>query len=95
MIQLKSRDTADAVDMIDRLSQNIQIVFRNTRNKKAYHTLADEFNLVHNFLHIQKYHSGEMLDFELPDDEIITQFKNVFLPLMSLHLYFYNAVYSY
>ena len=41
MIQLKSRDTADAVDMIDRLSQNIQIVFRNTRNKKAYHTLAD------------------------------------------------------
>lgn len=35
MIQLKNRDNADAVDMIDRLSQNIQIVFRNTRNKKG------------------------------------------------------------
>ena len=92
MIQLKSRNNPDAVDMIDRLSQNIQIVFRNTRNKKAYHLLADEFNLVRNYLHIQKYRSGEMLDFELPDEKIITQYKNIFLPLMSLQIHCENAI---
>ena len=92
MIQLKNRDNADAVDMIDRLSQNIQIVFRNTRNKKAYHTLADELNLVQNYLHIQKYRSGKLLDFELPDEKIIAQYKNVFIPLMSLQIHCENAI---
>ena len=92
MIQLKSRHSADAVDMIDLLSQNIQTVFRNTRNKKSYHTVIEEFRLVHNYLQIQKYRFTDKLDFELPNDKKITELNNIFLPLMSLQIHCENAV---
>jgi sensor histidine kinase YesM len=92
MIQLKSRDNADAVDMIDLLSQNIQTVFKNTRNKKSYHTLAEEFRLVHNYLQIQKYRFTDQLDFELPNEEKIAELNTISLPLMSLQIHCENAV---
>ena len=92
MIQLKSRNDADAVDMIDRLSKNIQTVFMNTRNRKAYHTLPEEFNLVENYLYIQKHRFGDKLDFELPNNKIIAKLNTIFLPLMSLQIHCENAV---
>ncbi len=92
MIQLKSRNNADAVDMIDLLSQNIQTIFKNTRNKKSYHTLAEEIHLVQNYLKIQKYRFKDQIDFELPNDKKIMQLNNLCLPLMSLQIHCENAV---
>jgi hypothetical protein len=91
-LQSRVRKDPEAVRMIDRFSKNIRTVFVNSRNGKAYHALADEIELVKNYLYIQISRYGDFVDVKLPPDEVITSLSAVEVPLMQIQIHVENAI---
>lgn len=92
LVQIKTSDNADAVEIVDLLSQNIHTVFYNTRNSRPYHCLSDELRIVENYLSIQQHRFKKDLIFELPTQEIVQKLGNILIPLMQILIHCENAV---
>ena len=83
----------EAVTVVGKLAENIKIVFKNTREKKSFHSLKNEVNLVQNYLLIQKFRFGDRLEYSLPHSEIINSWGDrLMLPLMIIQIHCENAI---
>ncbi len=91
-LQIRISTDPAAVRVVGRLAENIEMVFKNSRAKKSYHSLRDEMKLVENYLVIQKSRFGAKLDYELPDPARLMQLERVQVPLMVLQIHVENAI---
>ena len=82
----------EAQDVIQKLAENIGIVFLNTREKKAFHSLSAEVKLVKNYLVIQKYRFEERVTYILPEDAVLDRLGSTKIPLMLFQIHCENAV---
>ena len=91
-VQIRVYQDEDAVGVISKLGENIRLVFKNSREKKAFHPLKEEMRLVENYLYIQKKRFGDHLSYELPDAKSLEKLAHVNLPLMQIQIHCENAV---
>lgn len=91
-IRLDKKEDLEAVSVVGKLSENIGTVFRNSRNKKAFHPLEKEFHLTENYLYIQTIRFKEKLKYNIPSIQEFSHFENVYIPLLMLQIHVENAV---
>lgn len=90
-VQSRHNRDESMVRLIGRLSENIGIIFDNTRKGKAYHSIEEELLIVRNYIEIQKIRFRNSFNYEeiLPEDENVLR-HNVLL--MHLQIHVENAV---
>lgn len=91
-VQIRVYKDQEAVSVISKLGENIRLVFKNSREKKAFHSLKEEMLLVENYLFIQKKRFGNQLEYQLPDASQLDRFGEVQVPLMQVQIHCENAV---
>ncbi len=91
-VQIRVYKDQEAVSVISKLGENIRLVFKNSREKKAFHSLKEEMLLVENYLFIQKKRFGNQLEYQLPDASKLERFGQVQVPLMQVQIHCENAV---
>ncbi len=91
-LQVRVDEDEEAVRVVGKLSENISTVFKNSRIKRAYHSLKEELKLTENYLFIQKCRFGEKLSYEMPDEETLAKLENMNVPLMIVQIHAENAV---
>ncbi len=91
-LQVRLDDDQEAVGVVGKLSENISTVFKNSRNKKAFHPLRDELKLAENYLFIQKCRFRDKLHYEMPDEASVQKVEAVDVPLMMVQIHVENAV---
>jgi hypothetical protein len=91
---LQSRITNDpeAVRFVGKLSENVQMVFMNTRKKLIYHRLSDEMTLLENYLIMQKFRFGKRLEYTLPPKAETERLGSYLVLLMQLQIHCENAI---
>lgn len=91
--QSRYHDDNAFTKVIGRLSANIRYIFEKTRSGKSYHTIAEELDLVRNYLSIQKERfSDENYIFNIPTKKQIEQFGAYNILLMHIQILIENAV---
>ncbi|NOT37876.1 MAG: histidine kinase [Saprospiraceae bacterium] len=90
-VQIRTSSDKIVTRIIGKLSQNIKLVFDNTKEGKPYHKLENEMLLVKNYMFIQKERFFPKLDYILPDPESLMPFLKYDVPLMCLQSHFENA----
>lgn len=91
-VQSRYRKDPDTRLIIDKLASNVDILYRNTQGRKAYHSLEQELEVVKNYLSIQQVRFGDSLQVALsiPEDkESLWEFN---IPAMLLQIHVENAV---
>jgi sensor histidine kinase YesM len=91
-VRLDRNNDKEGIGVVGKLSENISTVFRNSRNQKAYHALPNELKLAENYLFIQKQRFKDMLDYEMPDEDILQSLEDVNIPLLMIQIHVENAV---
>ncbi len=91
-LQVRVDEDNEAVRVVGKLSENISTVFKNSRLKKAFHSLRDEMKLAENYLFIQKCRFGDKLSYEMPNEEALSNSENLNVPLMIVQIHAENAV---
>ncbi len=91
-LQVRVDEDEEAVKVVGKLSENISTVFRNSRNKKTYHSVVDEMKLTENYLYIQKQRFGSKLIYELPNQEELRKYAKINIPLLMIQIHVENAV---
>lgn len=91
-VQTKSLADPETVDVVDGLSQNVRILYRNTQNSRGVHSLVQELILVENYLRIQQKRFGASLTFDLPPHETWDDYREVVVPVLLLQIHVENAV---
>ena len=91
-LQVRVDEDEEAVRVVGKLSENISTVFKNSRIKRAHHSLSEELKLTENYLYIQKCRFGDNLSYEMPNEEIRTKFEGMNVPLMIVQIHAENAV---
>ena len=89
---VQNKQDENAISVIDRLAKNIHILFRRSRYNQPYHTLAEEMELVKNYLYIQENRFGGRYQYQLPTTETISQYAEVQVPLMQIQIHVENAI---
>jgi len=91
-IQSKYRKDPDTALIIQRLAENVNILFHNSNKGKAYHALGNEMELVKNYLGIQQIRFDMEFDIsiEVPLDN--DSWKLVYIPSMLLQIHTENAI---
>jgi sensor histidine kinase YesM len=86
-------DDGQAVAVIQRMAKNIRTIFRNSRERKSHHPLAEELLLVENYFHIQQTRFGADFQYTMPTEEQLTGVDlTLNVPLMILQINCENAV---
>ncbi len=91
-MQAKVRKDAVASTVIDRLAQNIRLVFQRSRNGEAFHSLMEEMALVKNYLSIQERRFDGRYQFILPTEEELMLYRHIMVPMMQILIHAENAV---
>ncbi len=91
-LQVRVDEDEEAVRVVGKLSENISTVFKNSRMKKAWHSLREELHLTENYLFIQKCRFGDRLTYKMPGEEMLTKLENMCVPLMIVQIHAENAV---
>ncbi len=91
-IQTRFNKDKEAVDVINRLSENIGTVFKHSRNGEAFHSLEDEMRLTENYLAIQRTNYGAFFSLEFPTPEAIRQWGHLVVPLLQVQIHVENAI---
>ncbi|MEO6758833.1 MAG: histidine kinase [Saprospiraceae bacterium] len=91
-LQVRVDEDDEAVRVVGKLSENIATVFKNSRQKKPFHTLRDELKLAENYLYIQKVRFRDRLQYQLPSEEGLQHTADIDVPLMILQIHVENAV---
>ena len=91
-LQVRIDEDEEAVKVVDKLSENINTVFRNSRNKINFHSLLEELKLTENYLFIQKARFGDRLQIKMPSKEQIFYLGNYNVPLMIIQIHTENAI---
>jgi len=91
-VQTRVYKDEEAISVISRLGENIRLIFRNSREKKAFHSLQEEMKLVENYLYIQKKRFTGHIEFQLPTAAELSTFRDIQVPLMQVQIHCENAV---
>ncbi len=91
-IQAKMLQDKEAVQVVQRLSENIQSIFKKSRAGVAHHTLDEEMRMIENYLIVQSARFGEKITYDIHPEELFEKFKNFNLPLLQLQIHIENAV---
>jgi ligand-binding sensor domain-containing protein len=91
-VQIRSYQDEETVSVISRLGENIRVVFKNSRQKRAFHLLKEEMQLVENYLYIQKKRFGAHIEYQLPPAALLEKFGEIMVPLMQIQIHCENAV---
>lgn len=91
-LQVRVDEDEEAVRVVGKLSENISTVFKNSRMKRAYHSMREEMKLTENYLFIQKCRFGDKLTYEMPDEATLAKLENMCVPLMIVQIHAENAV---
>lgn len=91
-VQIRSYQDEETVSVISRLGENIRVVFKNSRQKRAFHSLKEEMQLVENYLYIQKKRFGAHIEYQLPPAALLEKFGEIMVPLMQIQIHCENAV---
>jgi hypothetical protein len=91
-LQSKMRSDKEAVQMIDRISENIRMVFTRSRQGTPFHTLKEELNLVQNYVHVQQIRYGDELKCDIPSPNALNQLASIQIPLMQIQIHMENAI---
>lgn len=91
-LQVRMDDDEEAVRVMGKLSENIGVVFNNSRMGRSYHTLREEMQLTENYLFIQQRRFGDKLNYEMPGSEILDKLGHLLVPLMMVQIHAENAV---
>jgi len=91
-LQVRIDDDEEAVEVVDKLSENISTVFKNSRKKINYHPLRSELKLAENYLYIQKARFGARLHIMIPSKEEVLLLGKYNVPLMIIQIHVENAV---
>ncbi|NBD34856.1 MAG: hypothetical protein GVY30_02510, partial [Chloroflexi bacterium] len=91
-LQSKMRSDKDAVQMIDRISENIRMVFTQSRQGTPFHTLKEELNLVQNYVYVQQIRYGDELKCNIPSPNSLGHLASIQIPLMQIQIHMENAI---
>ena len=90
-VQSRYNEDQSLVKLIGRLSENIAIIFSNTKEGKAYHSIDEELNVIQNYIEIQKIRFRNSFQFILENQ--IGDIKDVTnIILLHLQIHIENAV---
>ena len=92
ILALKSYKDQEATNMIDKLSENITTVFKNSIDGKPYHTLREEIQLVSNYFYLQKVRFEDKFHYEMPPEDSFRDLENYKIFVMQLLIHAENAV---
>ena len=92
ILALKSYKDQEATNMIDKLSENITTVFKNSIDGKPYHTLKEEVQLVRNYFYLQKVRFEDKFHCEMPTEDSFRDLENYKVFVMQLLIHAENAV---
>lgn len=90
-MQVKTVKDKEATKVLGALGNNIEIIFRNSKERKPYHSLGDELTLVQNYLYIQQARYAEKLHFHTTELSSQSDLLNVQVPLLSILTHVENA----
>jgi len=91
-IRLDDKGDLEGVGVVGKLSENIGMVFKNSRAKKAFHSINDELKITENYLYIQKKRFKKMLNYEMPDAAAVSALEGYDIPLLMIQIHVENAV---
>jgi ligand-binding sensor domain-containing protein/signal transduction histidine kinase len=82
----------EAAHMIDRLADHVTTIFKNTRDRKAHHTIGEELNLSSSYLTVQSYRYGaQNLQVILPSQDDIDKVIPYHIPVTLIQQHCENA----
>lgn len=85
------KDDASAL-IIDKLAANVEQISNATRLGRTYHTLAEEFKLVQDYLTVQQIRFGKQLQIELPQWSDLKPFSNIPILVTQIQIHVENAI---
>lgn len=87
----KSKDMV-SFEALNRIGQNIGIIFQNSHENKAFHSLTAEMQFVNNFLDIQRWRYKDDITYQVPNEEDLKRWAHIKVPLMIIQIHVENAI---
>ena len=91
-IQAKMVKDKEAVKVVERLSRNIQSIFKKSRAGIAHLSLEEEIGMIENYLVVQSARFGAEIEFVLEPEELFEENRDFQIPLLQLQIHVENAV---
>ncbi len=91
-LSIRSESDRDVVSVVDKLSKNINHIFKLSSEGTPYHNLLQELEFCENYLLIEKTRNPELFDYTFPPREILEKFNKVNVPLMCVQIHVENAI---
>lgn len=91
-LQSKVRNDPEAVKVIGRMSENIRMVFQQSRKGTPYHSLREELKLVENYLYIQHIRYDGMFQSEVADIDLLGPEGDILVPILEIQIHVENAI---
>ena len=91
-VQLKVYKNKEASEVVEKLSQNIGMVFESSKNSKAFHSLKEEMILVENYLNIQQKRFGDRFNHQIQSMEDLSEMYDLQVMIMMFQIHFENAI---
>lgn len=91
-VQLKVYKNKEAAEVVEKLSQNIGMVFESSKNAKAFHSLKTEMILVKNYLDIQQKRFGDRFDLQIQSLDELSEMYDLQVIIMMFQIHFENAI---
>jgi hypothetical protein len=88
--ELDNKPQAESV--LSRLGESVDLIFNHAQQKKICHSIVDEWRLVKNVIDIHQMMYLKNLEAILPNEEFISQYKNVKVPLGLLQIPVENSL---
>jgi len=91
-IRLDNQGDEEGVAVVGKLSENIRAVFKNSRAKKAFHSILDELRLTENYLYVQKRRFGTKLNYKMPNQASLQDLEGINIPMLMIQIHVENAI---
>jgi len=91
-IQAKMLRDREAVQVVQRLSENIQSIFKKSKQGVAHHSLAEEMRMIENYLIVQSARFGVDIPYQLVTEERFRANVDFQIPLLQIQIHIENAV---
>lgn len=91
-LQSKVKNNNEAVKVISRMSENIRMVFQQSRQGTPYHSLKEELRLVENYLYIQHTRYGDIYESKTPKLDQLGLLGDILVPILQIQIHVENAI---
>lgn len=92
-VRAADREDEAAAAVIEKLAENIRVIFQNSRRRQSMHSLREELKLVENYFHIQQARFGDRIAYIPPDRAMLERWGGkIYLPLMMIQIHAENAL---